>query len=230
MNYLDILLAIPLIWAVYKGFTKGLIFSVASLLALILGIYGSIHFSFITEGYVRAWFHTSDKYLAFLSFTITFVIIVVIVHLVAWAIDRLVKAVALGIVNRLAGVIFNLVKMAFILSVILSLLNYLNSFSHFLPEETQQESLLYEPISRFAPSIFPYLKFDEIKKKLENLQEEDSVTEQAWHMPRVMPVNLGSRVQTDVCFFLSAARDYRSSPNRSGNPGGYPLLEGNKPA
>ncbi len=176
MNYLDILLAIPLIWALYKGFTKGLIFAVASLLALILGIYGAIHFSFVTETYIRAWFHPDDKYLAFLSFTITFVLIVIIVHMVAWAIDRLVKAIALGIVNRLAGVVFNVIKMAFILSVILSLVNYLNSFSHFLPEKDQEESLLYKPVSSFAPAVFPYLKFDEVKKKLENLEKEDSLT------------------------------------------------------
>ena len=178
MNYLDIILAIPLLWAVYKGFTKGLIFSVASLLALILGIYGAIHFSFVTECYIQKWFHPGEKYLAFISFGSTFVLIVIIVHLVAWAIDRLVKAVALGIVNRLAGVVFNVVKMAFILSVILSLVNYLNSFSHFLPEKDQEESLLYKPVSGFAPAVFPYLKFDEIKHRLENTEEEDSLGEE----------------------------------------------------
>ncbi len=179
MNYLDIILAIPLLWAVYRGFTKGLIFSVASLLALILGIYGAIHFSFVVEQYVAAWFHPSEKYLAFISFALTFVLIVIAVHLFAWAIDRLVKAVALGFMNRLAGVLFNLIKMAFILSVILSLVNYLNSFSHFIPEEDQEESVLYDPVSSFAPAVFPYLKFEVIKERLKNTKEEDPVTEQA---------------------------------------------------
>ncbi len=175
MNYLDIILAIPLVWAVYKGFTKGLIFSVASLLALILGIYGAIHFSFIVEEYVKAWFHPGEKYLVFISFSITFLLIVIIVHMVAWAADRLIKAIALGIVNRLAGVVFNVIKMAFILSVILSLVNYLNSFRHFIPDEDREESLLYGPVSGFAPAVFPYLKFDELKEKLENTEKEDSI-------------------------------------------------------
>ncbi len=175
MNYLDILLAIPLIWAVYRGFTKGLIFSVASLLALILGIYGAIHFSFVVQDFVRAIFHPNDRYLAFLSFTITFILIVIIIHMVAWAIDRLIKAVALGMVNRLAGVVFNVIKMAFILSIILSLLNYLNRFNNFIPEKDREESLLYGPVSSFAPAVFPYLKFDEVKKKLEYLEKEEAV-------------------------------------------------------
>ncbi|HYW96847.1 MAG TPA: CvpA family protein, partial [Bacteroidales bacterium] len=113
--------------------------------------------------------------LAFISFASTFVLIVIIVHLLAWAIDKLVKAVALGIVNRLAGVVFNLVKMAFILSVILSLVNYLNSFSHFISKDDQEESVLYKPVSGFAPAIFPYLKFDTIKQKLQNTEEEDTL-------------------------------------------------------
>jgi membrane protein required for colicin V production len=175
MNYLDIILAIPLLWAVYKGFTKGLIFSVASLLALILGIYGAIHFSFLTEQYIQAWFHPNEKYLVIISFGITFVLIVIIVHLLAWAADKLIKAVALSFFNRLGGLLFNLIKMAFILSVILSLVNYLNSFRDFIPEKDRQESLLYGPVSAFAPAVFPYLKFEEIRKKLENTEQEDPV-------------------------------------------------------
>ena len=45
MNYLDIIIIIPLIWGAYKGFRKGFIIEIASLIALILGIWGGINFS-----------------------------------------------------------------------------------------------------------------------------------------------------------------------------------------
>ena len=46
MNTLDIILAVILIFGFVRGLSRGLFVEVASLLALILGIYGAIHFSF----------------------------------------------------------------------------------------------------------------------------------------------------------------------------------------
>lgn len=173
MNYLDIILAVPLIWAIYKGFTKGLIFSVASLLALVLGMIGAVHFSPVVGEYVQHWFHPDPAYIQIISFSFTFLLIIMAIYLVAFMVDKLLKAIALGFVNRLAGVVFNIVKVAFILSVILSLLNYLNDLKSFIPEEDREKSILYEPISSFAPSVFPYLKFDEFSDRyLEQRQEQ----------------------------------------------------------
>ena len=45
MNFIDIILIIPIIWFIYKGFKKGFIIEIASLIALFLGIYVAIHFS-----------------------------------------------------------------------------------------------------------------------------------------------------------------------------------------
>ena len=172
MNYLDIILAIPLLWAIYKGFSKGLIFSVASLLALILAVYGSIHYSNLLETYVNKWFHPSEAHLSFLSFSLSFIFIVMFVYLVAWLVDKLVKAVALGIVNRIAGVVFNLVKVSFILSILLSLFNFADRFNKLIPEKTQNDSLLYNPISSLAPALFPYLNFDKFEDWQNHLKIE----------------------------------------------------------
>ncbi len=42
MNWLDIGIAVPLVWGAYVGFKKGLVIELASLAALILGIYAAI--------------------------------------------------------------------------------------------------------------------------------------------------------------------------------------------
>ncbi len=42
MNILDIIFLVPLLFALYRGFKKGLIHMIASLLALILGIVGAM--------------------------------------------------------------------------------------------------------------------------------------------------------------------------------------------
>ena len=42
MNILDIIFLIPLLFALYRGFKKGIIHMVASIAALVLGIIGAI--------------------------------------------------------------------------------------------------------------------------------------------------------------------------------------------
>jgi membrane protein required for colicin V production len=170
MNYLDIILAIPLLWTIYRGFTKGFILSLASLLALLLGIYGAINFSDLLAAPINNLLHPDPKYLQIIAFAVAFILIVLIVHLIAFFLDRLVKAVALGFVNRMAGVLFNLIKMAFILSVIMSLLDYLGQHKSLIPQKDKEESVLYIPISKVAPFIFPYLNYDELKKKFPSVK------------------------------------------------------------
>ncbi len=173
MNYIDLILLIFLLWSAYRGFRNGLIIEVASLAALILGIFGAIKFSYMTSDFLVEKFEMTTQYLPLISFAITFVIIVVVVHLLAKALDKLVKAVALGFINRILGVLFGVIKTAFILSIILVILNTIDRKTHFLPEEKIEESLLYNPISAFAPIIFNDLNFESIRGFRERIETED---------------------------------------------------------
>ena len=163
MNYLDIILAIPLLWTLYKGFSKGFIIEVASLLAIILGVYCGIHFSyFITDA-----LHLTSSYSPLISFAITFIVIVVVVYVLAKMLEKSVNLLALGFLNKLAGAFFALLKMAFILSVLLMLFNKIDDKIRIIPDDTKKHSLLYNPVSAFAPLIIPRLNFSEIKEETE---------------------------------------------------------------
>jgi len=166
MNYLDIIIAIPLIWAAYKGFSKGFIISLASLIALIGGIYGAIHFSGLMSEYLSRWFNPKPEYQNLISFTFTFLLIIAIVYLVGYLLDKVIKATGLGILNRLAGVLFNLFKIALILSVIMNIFTYAGINKPLIPEEHKKESILYGLVSKVAPAVFPYLKLKDLKEKI----------------------------------------------------------------
>jgi membrane protein required for colicin V production len=167
MNYFDIFIAIPLAWAAYKGFSKGFINQAASLVALLAGILGAIKFSGFTAEVLTSEFDIKTQYLSLIAFAITFIGIVVAVHFVARMVDKLLSAAALGFVNRLAGLLFGLIKTAFIISVLLVILNNADKKLNFLPREKIEESYLYQPLSAFAPMIFPYLQFDQIRNPIE---------------------------------------------------------------
>jgi membrane protein required for colicin V production len=169
MNYFDVIAGIILILAIIKGFKNGLIIELASLAALVLGIFGAIQFSSITESYLIDYIDSS--YIGVAAFIITFILIVVGVHLIAKAVDKLAKAVALGMVIRVLGAVFSLLKYAFIISVVIAIIGSFERMYTLIPEEQKESSHLYEPLQSIAPSVFPYLQFDDVKEQVENAKK-----------------------------------------------------------
>ena len=175
MNYFDIIFIIAFLWSAYRGITRGFVVMAASLAALILGIWGAIRFSNFTYNILSNNFELKTQYLSLVAFALTFIVIVVLIHLFARLVERLLKAVSLNFLNRIAGLLFGIIKTAFILSVILVVINTIDKKLPIIPEEHKKNSLLYEPLSKLAPAIFPYLKFEHIREKL--TPEEDVGTE-----------------------------------------------------
>lgn len=174
LNYFDVIIAIFLLWSAYRGITKGFIIMAASLAALVLGVWGAIRFSNLTADFLVAQFDCGTKYLSLISFALTFVVIVVLVHFLARAVSKLVKAVALGFVDRIAGLLFGVLKTAFIVSIVLVVINSIDRRVPFIPEEHKENSLLYQPLSKLAPAIFPYLNFEEVKGRFKQ-EESDGI-------------------------------------------------------
>ncbi|MGQ1908912.1 CvpA family protein [Marinifilum sp. RC60d5] len=160
MNILDILIGLPLLWAIYKGFTKGLIIEVATLLALILGIYGAIHFSDFTAEFIQQKFDYDSQYMGYIAFAITFLLIVVVLNILGKILNSLIEAVALGVINRLLGVVFGLFKGAIILSIVVYFVNYLDQKLNFIPKEKKENSILYEPMVMISETMFELFDSD----------------------------------------------------------------------
>jgi membrane protein required for colicin V production len=176
MNWIDAGIVVILILSMVNGFINGLIKEVASLAALILGIWGAIKFSTFTAGKLYDYFDMTGKYVGIIAFLITFGIIVVIIHFIGILADRIVDAVSLSFINRLLGIVFGLFKSVLIMSVFFVVLNVIDAKRPFLPKDKIEKSIFFNPISDIAPAIFPiigegsfYHSFDRFKKKPENV-------------------------------------------------------------
>ena len=180
-HYLDILIAIPLLWAAYRGFKKGLVIELAGLAALILGIYCALKFSdFISDFIVEQWAY-EGKYLPIISFALTFILVVLLVHLLGKAIEKMLDVVALGAANKLAGAFFNIMKVAIVISMAIWFYTKWIPASELIVEEVQEdsqepetESVLYPPLASLAPMIIPPLLES---KWVEQLKEATSPAE-----------------------------------------------------
>jgi len=158
MNYIDLVLGIILIIAAIQGFRKGFIVELASLAALVLGIWGAIKFSDWTAGFITRTTSFHSDHLSTIAFVITFIIIVILIHILGKVLDNAVKAVALGFLNRLAGIIFGVLKTAVILSIFLLLFDGIDENVHILPSQQKTDSKIYSPMKQLVPTLFPFIK------------------------------------------------------------------------
>lgn len=171
MSQIDIILIIPLLWGAVMGFKKGLVLELASLVGLILGIYGAIKFSDYTAEKLTQYVDITQEWLGLISFLVTFIGIVFGVFLLAKILNKALKLVALGTVNRILGLLFGTIKFALIVSIGLYFFENMNRKFEFVEKDFAKESLLYEPI-KLATAPFKELMEDfEISKVKEKAND-----------------------------------------------------------
>ena len=157
MNIFDIIIAALLIFAFVRGIMKGFFAEVASLVAIIAGVYAAIHYAHNVEFYLvnSSSLNWSDETNRIVAFSITFLAVVILIVFIGKILTKLADITALGMLNKLLGGIFAILKVALILSVIFTFFGRVNNTIPFIKQETLDESLLYSPVKQIAPTLFP---------------------------------------------------------------------------
>lgn len=158
MNFVDILILVPLIYAGWKGFQHGIIIEVFTLLALLVGIYAGIHFSDFTAKWLKETFGWESEYLPVVAFTLTFLAIGAMVYFAGKMIEQVARVTNLTPVNKFFGIIFAVLKMTYFVSVFLVVLESYDEKGDFLPPSMKSKSLLYKPVLAVSTTTIPALK------------------------------------------------------------------------
>lgn len=161
MNTFDIIIAALLLFGFVRGLMKGLFVEVASLVALVAGVYGAIHFSYFIGDWLKDSVDWDEKYISLAAFAATFVVILLIISLAGKLLTKIADFASLGILNKLLGGVFGALKIGLILSVIFIFFGKMNNTIPFVKQETLDESILYKPVKKIAPMIFPSIIKDD---------------------------------------------------------------------
>jgi len=156
MNILDIIVIIPALWFAFWGFRRGLVIEIATLAALIMGVYAGIRFSGVARAFLSGNFNIADNYLPAASFGLTFVAVVALVFIIGKILEKFIEFAALGFLNRLAGALFGIIKGVVLLSVIFLLVHTFKS--DLISVDIKEKSLFYNPVRAVAPMIWKSLK------------------------------------------------------------------------
>jgi len=169
MNILDVILGALILFGLIRGLSKGLFVEVASLVALIAGVFGAIHFSDFAAQFLESRVDWNEQTINITAFAITFIIIVMVISLAGKALTKLADFAALGMLNKLLGGLFGALKIGLVLSVALMIFSTMNRTIPFLDEEDKKNSVLYEHVESLAPMIFTsIIKSDEKQESASN--------------------------------------------------------------
>lgn len=174
MNFIDVLIIVPVIYAGWKGFKHGLIIEVFTLLALVVGLYAGIHFSDFVAGFLKKSLSWDSKYLPVISFTITFLAVGAMVYFAGKAIERVVKVTGLTPLNKGLGIFFGVLKMIYFVSVFIVIIESYDEKNDFFPEDSKEESLLYTPVKNVSTKTIPGISESTIFLKNAFKEESDS--------------------------------------------------------
>jgi len=173
MSFLDIILGLLLLWGLWKGLKNGLFVEIASIIALIAGIYGAIHFSYYAGDYLSQNMEWEERYINITAFVITFIGIVFIVHIAGKLLTKIADFAMIGLLNKIAGGIFGVVKVAVILGALLVFFERVNDSAGMVKNETMQGSILYEPIKEIGAFVFSTV----LKEKEETTPEPEDASD-----------------------------------------------------
>ena len=163
MNFIDIVIIVPVLWGGYIGYKKGLIIEVISLVALGFGIWGGIHFSDLIGDLLRE--KINSEYVSLTAFVITFAVIVMTIYFIGKMLEKLVNLVQMKLLNKLAGIVFGVGKVALIISVLVLIINSYDKNNKFIPQKAKDESLLLQPLEQFSLKMIPAIQESKVYSK-----------------------------------------------------------------
>lgn len=117
--FIDTLLLIILVTAVFKGYSKGLIVAVFSFVAIFIGLAAALKLSASVAAWLEKNTGIGTNWLPFISFAITMVGVIFLVRFLAKILQKSIEFAMMGWINKLVGVTLYVVLYVSILSIVL---------------------------------------------------------------------------------------------------------------
>jgi membrane protein required for colicin V production len=169
MNWLDILILIPITWGAFKGLVKGLVAELLSIIGLIIGLFIANKFS----GALAKALNWDSRFAGILAFMVIMMAVFVVVYLLTRVLNKTLDVVKMQWLNKLGGMLFGALKWALVFSIILYLWDLLDKTYPIFQGKAKQNSVLYPVVSEIGKTA-GNLNFEPIQHFL-NVQKKDSV-------------------------------------------------------
>jgi len=151
MNWLDVLLLLPLLVGLVRGLMRGFISEVIAIMVVLLGVIGARFGAPPFSEWLLQQFAWPQGVCDVVSYTLVFLVIAILLSLLAKGLTRFLRAIHLGWANRLAGGLFGIAKYGLLVLIAVFVLNKTNESFHYLDDApVVKTSVIYQPMVKIT--------------------------------------------------------------------------------
>ncbi|MEM8601317.1 MAG: CvpA family protein [Bacteroidota bacterium] len=158
LSYLDAFLAVVAVLGLIRGWFKGLVDQVLSIVGIVVAIILSAMFAAPVGSAVVSSMGLSPRIAGTVGFAVVFAGVMLGVFLLVRAIKNTLAALSLGGIDKVGGAAFGGFKALLVLSLLLGFVNMMplmaGSTDPVFDEATREGSMLYEPVRNIAPATW----------------------------------------------------------------------------
>jgi membrane protein required for colicin V production len=154
---IDLIFCAILIYCFYRGYSKGLVMAILSLIAYFAGVFCALHFS----KQFSEWLHWQSKFAPIISYAILFFSILILCRIIGKMIEKLLEIAQINFINKILGGIIGLLIGLMIISITSWLLFHL----HIIQQAQINQSKFLQTLQPLghviissAESFFPIIK------------------------------------------------------------------------
>ena len=153
MNLIDSICLIILIYGSYKGFKNGIVGEVLSFLGILLGIYLSKTYYLVIDEYLVTVFDSTNQLVSIISVILIFSVTIILSKILSKVITKALNVMALGLLNKLIGSVFGLLKYLLILCIITFVFSKANDVFVFIETNKIEETQIFSKIQKINDYI-----------------------------------------------------------------------------
>lgn len=158
MHWLDIILLIPILWGLYKGFTEGFIKELISFIAFGIALLIAVKLYKVSAKLLVEHQILSPEYANLGAFCAIVILVIIALFLISKALTEAIKAAKLNTINQVLGALFGALKWGMIFAVLLYYIEQINQKFHLVEGPLFDKSILYAPTVWLVSQIFNLVK------------------------------------------------------------------------
>lgn len=134
MNWLDVILVLPLVVGLVRGLMRGLISEIIAIVVVILGVICAKLWAPPFSAFLLKQFAWPQGVCDVVAYTLLFLAVAIILSVLAKLLYKFMRAIHLGWANRLLGGVFGLAKYGIIVLIAVFAMDRTNQSFHYLDD------------------------------------------------------------------------------------------------
>ncbi len=169
MPFIDFVILLLFIWAIYKGWRQGFLKEIISMVGFVVGLFVAAGLYSSFGGFLSPRIGASPTVANILAFLVLWIVVPILLGLVANLLTKALKGMKIGLPNSILGAVVSVVKYLILMSCVFNVMSFLG----IVGQDKAEESFLYEPVKDSLGNIF---KAYSESHQQDNAAAEDSVS------------------------------------------------------